>query len=253
MSKLRDDFLDSWCDIFGIDPHIPLRLQKRELLKCLGFTNAPADFGLCRCTERVKVSRSFAKASKNGYPFFVVVSEKWTSSIIPPLFIVRGIGDILYRNTAGIEHVINEQEMFNEITSFGEGTWLEFVRKLWGEETFAGRLLYHNTEMQTLELQKGVRPAQIPDARNKQTFIGTTSLFMCSSEWYETTIGELSARHFSHFVEYEVVSSILRMLKRLSDSFEQLCAIGPMPTLEFAYVEGRILAIDIDWPTQWEE
>lgn len=253
MSKLRDDFLVRWCGIFGIDPQKPLRLQKRELLNAVGFTNAPVSFGLCRCSEQAKVSRCFFRASKSGYPFFIVVSEKQTSSIVPPLFTVRGRNDILYRNAKGGEEAINEQQMFGLIATLGKTTWLEYVKNLWRKDTLAGRLLYYNEGMQTLELQQGVKPAHIPDARMNRTFIGTTSFFGCSEAWYKEAIIELQRSHFENFVEFDVVWTLLRKLKKQSVGFEQLREVGSMPTLEFAYIDESILAIDIDWPTQWQE
>jgi len=252
MSKLKDDFLVPWHDVFGIDPQKPLRLQKRELLNTLGFRNSPAEYGLCRSSESVKITKSFALAASQGFPFVIVVSEKITTSIIPPVFIVKSADDIVWRNTKGEHATISKAEMLSVIKSFDRTTWLEFVPFLWNGQTIAGRLLYLNERVQTVELQEGVRPAEMPAHREHPTFIGTMHLFACTEEWYRECIKQLAEKGFSSYIEYETVSSICHRLRRMRDGFDQLCAIGQMPTLEFAFTGNNLLAIDIDWPTQWK-
>jgi len=105
---------------------LPLRLQKRALLKALGFPGDPKA-KRCRACEANKVRQFFKEYCAEGYPFLIIVSEKPMYTLVPPLFIVSSSDSVEWRDDQGVKQVISTDEMLAVINQYPQTTWVEFT------------------------------------------------------------------------------------------------------------------------------
>lgn len=68
-----EDFLVRNCRFFHINKNFPLRIQKRSLLKFLGFPQNP-DLKSCATTDRQKVSVLIREYLEKFGQFLIIVS-----------------------------------------------------------------------------------------------------------------------------------------------------------------------------------
>lgn len=233
-----------------IDFNLPLRLQKRALLRAIGF---PIDSGLrsFRVTERALIKVCLSEHLKRRKPFLVVVSEKPLCSVCTPLFAVKNKKEIVYRDRNHKRRKVSVPALLKQISSFSRESWVEFAKILWEHGTAAGRLIYENRERQLLEIQDGVIPAEIGNCRDLPYFLSELDRFDCEDSFNFDRI-KLREVGFNIGFPRELVGRLCNELALFADAFEILRHIAPLPTLEFAYVRHRqLIAIDIDWPAQW--
>ncbi|MBU1870913.1 hypothetical protein KKF17_02210 [Patescibacteria group bacterium] len=123
MVILDEEFLVRNAVDYNLDASLPLRLQKRQLLESLGF---PSNKGLrsCLSSQKEDVKILFENYSSMGFPFLIIVSEKFSHTIIPPLFVVKAKDDIALRDDKGIKRKISFSKMEKVISRFGLTTWL---------------------------------------------------------------------------------------------------------------------------------
>lgn len=237
----------------AIDSSLPIRLQKRQLLRILGFPTS-GEIRKCQAGDKEEVERLFRQFMVgHQVPFNIVISEKEMMSWIPPLCEVRTLQDIKWRDRDGSYRTLRQDEVLEELANLTDETWLEFVPNLWGGRNMAGRLIYIDSERQCLEIQESVKPAQLI-CKGSPLFSGDLSFFDIRTRDYADRAKEL------HEIGYTSVASLYRLRAVIDqlfphrESFEKLRALGELPTYEFAYlVSGQIISIDIDWPNQWLE
>ncbi len=249
--RYDEDFLLKKNIDFDVDYELPLRLQKREILKKLGFPQN-SKMKSCRVTYKQEIHGLLTEYSKKGYPFLIIVSEKPMLSLIPPLFIVQGKDLICWRNDKGVEKMISLSETLEEIYRFSSSTWIEFTRPLWGNKTIAGRLLYLSREKQILEIQEGIRPAQLMENKEYTAYSGEIAWLEIDQHQYSATVNTLKNLGYKFFFPLDKVKSLCEIFRAYSKGFERLLEISTLPTFEFAFTESRsLVSIDIDWPMQW--
>jgi len=88
MIVMNECFLANAGSKYGINMSLPLRLQKRALLRTLGFHGDP-NLKACRSCESKRVEQLFSEYSARGYPFLIIISEKPMHTLVPPLFVVN--------------------------------------------------------------------------------------------------------------------------------------------------------------------
>ena len=233
-----------------IDFTLPLRLQKRALLKAIGF---PIDSQLrsFQVTQSEHIRACFSRSLARRRPFLIVVSEKPLRTVCTPLFIVKSKKEILYRSRNNKSRKIRPNAVSKQILAFSKESWVEFARILWGHGTIAGRLIYENRERQLLEIQEGVVPVEIANRKNLPYFLSELTCFKCGGSFNFDRI-KLREAGFNIGFPRELVERLCDDLSSFSDSFEILKRVAPWPTLEFAYLHcHRLIAIDVDWPAQW--
>lgn len=253
MVILDEHFLSYKANGFNSDKTLPLRLQKRQLLDFLGF---PKNKGLkpCLATKQQTIKSLFKEYSAIGFPFLLIVSEKPSRTIIPPLFTVEAADKITWRNDEGEKKEISYAEMLEIMAQFGPATWLEFSSYIWGERTTAGRLAYISQREQIIELQKGVLPSQLLSRNKFPLYSGSISYLELGIRDYRDTALSLKAAGYQRILDFSIVKSVMNNLARRFDAFERLAEISSMPTLEFGIPKDQsFICIDVDWPSQWKE
>lgn len=235
---------------YGIDPNLPLRLQKRDLLKALKFPGDPK-LKRCRSCETGKVVQLFREYCTQGYPFLIIVSEKPMFTLVPPLFVVSASNSVQWRDDKGTRKVLSAKEALAVIKQFPQTTWVEFAPCPWNERTVAGRLIYVSMESQVLEIQQGTVPSKLINDRQLPTYSGELSFFEASMRDYFEASRRLRDAGYLNICSFDAVRGICRKMPPMA-SFEELRFISQLPTLEFAFT-GQLMAIDIDWPAQYIE
>lgn len=239
---------------YGFDTNLPLRLQKRALLRALGFPGDPKLKG-CQSCETDKAARLFKEYGTQGYPFLIIVSEKPMSSLVPPLFVVNDPHGMQWRDNHGTKRVITAHKALSIIKAYPPSTWVEFTPSPWGGRgrTIAGRLTYVAVDNQVLEVQQGTIPAKLINDRQLQTYVGELSFLDVERHRYLEDSRRLRAVGYLNICPFGVVRSICRKMPAIA-SFEELRLISQLPTMEFAITgTGQMIAIDIDWPAQYIE
>lgn len=253
MVYLDGDFLSRSATEFNLDISLPIRLQKRQLLEFLNFSKNK-ELESCRANDYQKFNTLFKRYFQSATHFLIIVSEKTPRTIIPPLFIVKGKKNIMWRDDMGIKKEISYSEMVKIVKKFEPSTWLEFAEYIWGPQTIAGRLLYINKYEQVIEMQKGIIPSQLVSRNNYPMYSGRVCCFNLQINDYQETCLILKSAGFQKIMDFYLVKRIIDYLARNSIAFEQLFAISSMPTLEFGILEDRsFIFIDIDWPAQWKK
>lgn len=253
MVSLDGNFLSRNATEFNLDVSLPIRLQKRQLLN---FLNFPENKKLepCLAKDYQKFKALFERYISLESPFLIIVSEKIPCTIIPPLFIVKGVECITWRNDKGEKKEISYTEMMKIVDQFKPLTWLEFAEYIWSPQTTAGRLLYINQRDQVVELQKGIAPNQLVSRNDYPMYSGSINHFNFQIDDYRETVVNLRNAGFQKILDFYSVKRVVDYLARNSMAFEKLSKISLMPTLEFGILGNRsFICIDIDWPTQWKE
>ena len=252
MIVINECFLANAGSKYGIDPNLPLRLQKRVLLKALDFPGDPKLKG-CRSCETDKVKQFFKEYCDQKYPFLIIVSEKPMLTLVPPLFVVSDLNSVQWRNNQGSKRIVTASEALATIGKYSHGTWVEFAPNPWGERTIAGRLIYTSIENQVLEVQQGSVPAKLINDRQLPTYAGELSFLEVERRGYLEDSRRLRNAGYPNICSFSVIRSICREMPPMT-SFEELRLISQLPTLEFVFTEtSRLIAIDIDWPAQYIE
>ena len=234
----------------GIESTLPLRLQKRILLESIGF---PIDSQLrpFRVTQRELIQTCLSEFLDRHEPFLIIVSEKPLRTVCTPLFVVKSNNDILYRSRNNESRKVSAQAILKQVSTFSKKSWVEFAKILWRQDTIAGRLIYENREKQLLEIKEGVVPEEIGNHKDLPYFLSNLNGFLRGDSF---TFDRIKLREAGFRIGFprESVERLCSDLAQFSDAFEILKHIASSPTLEFAYVHHqRLIAIDIDWPTQW--
>jgi len=252
MIVMNECFLANAGSKHGIDLSLPLRLQKRALLKALDFPGDPKA-KRCRACEANKVRQFFKEYCAEGYPFLIIVSEKPMYTLVPPLFVVSDSGSVEWRDDQGVKQVISTDEMLEVINKYPQTTWVEFTPRPWNKRTIAGRLIYTSMENQVIEIQQGTVPAKLINDRQLPTYVGELSFMEVTRRGYLDDSRRLREAHSLNICSFGVVRNICRAMPPMG-GFEELRLVSRLPTLEFAFTEtGRLMAIDIDWPAQYIE
>jgi len=252
MIVMDESFLANAGSEYGIDLSLPLRLQKRALLKVLGF---PGDSKLkgCRACEAKKVKQFFNEYCAEGYPFLIIVSEKPMHTLVPPLFVVNGLDSVQWRDDQGAKLTISVDEVLAVISRYPQTTWVEFTPRPWNERAIAGRLIYTSIENQIIEIQQGTVPAKLINDRQLLTYVGELTFLEGTRRGYLDDSRRLREMGYLNICSFSVIRSICRAMPPIG-SFEELRFVARLPTLEFAFTEtSRLMAIDIDWPAQYVE
>lgn len=250
MIVMNECFLANAGSKYGIDASLPLRLQKRALLKALGFPGNPK-IELCLSCEASKVEYLFEKCSVQMHRFLIIVSEKPMSSLVPPLFVVNNPQNVEWRDSHGIKRIITASEVFSIFKDYKPNTWLEFSPYIFGEKTTVGRLMFQDCDHQILEVQQGTFLPKLMDNRELPTYMGEVSFLDIRRSGYLTDIRKLQDIGYSNVLPFATVRGILYQMPPL-DNFERLCKIARFPTVEFAIPEdGQLFALKVDWPSQW--
>jgi len=250
MIAMNECFLANVGSKYGINPNLPLRLQKRDLLKVLKFPGDPK-LKRCRACETSRVEQLFKEYCTQGYPFLIIVSEKPMFTLVPPLFVVDGFNSVQWRDDQGVKKVLSTKDALAVIKHFPQATWVEFTPRPWNERTIAGRLIYTSMETQVLEIQQGTVPSKLINDRQLLTYSGELNFFEASMRDYLEASRRLRDAGYFNICSFDVVRSICREMPPMT-MFEELRFISQLPTLEFAFT-GRLMAIDIDWPAQYIE
>lgn len=251
MLTLNEDFLSHKATNFNMDSSLPLRLQKRKLLKSLGF---PKDKSLKKCSAVNKhaIEVMFKSYAELKFPFLIIVSEKPSSTTIPPLFVVKGLNKITWRNNKGEQKEISYTEMLNAIKRFDFSTMLEFSSYIWGSETIAGRLLYISSREQVIELQRGVLPSRLITLNEFPLYSGSIGYLELQISNYRATALSLGAMGYQKILNFHTIKRAVEHLAGHFTAFEKLAKISPLPTLEFGILRNwRFIYVDVDWPSQW--
>lgn len=250
MIVMNECFLANAGSKYGIDLSLPLRLQKRALLKALGFPGNPR-LQSCKSKDSERVSALFSEHISAGFPFVIIVSEKPMFTLVPPLFVVSDFDNVQWRDDQGVKQTITVSEALKIIGGYPETTWLEFTPDIWSKQTVAGRIIYYSAENQTLEIQQGAIPSKLINDRQLPTYIGELSFLEVTRRGYLDDSRRLREAGYLNICSFSVVRSICRAMPPMG-SFEELRLVSRLPTLEFAFTEtGRLMAIDIDWPAQY--
>lgn len=252
MIVMNEYFLVNAGSKYGIDAGLPLRLQKRALLKALGFPGDPK-LKRCQSCETGKVVQFFEEYGTQGYPFLIIVSEKPMLTLVPPLFVVNDANSVQWRDNRGTKQIITASEVLSIIKGYPQTTWVEFSPNPWGERTITGRLIYVAVDNQILEIQQGTVPAKLINDRQLPTYVGELSFLDAEKHRYLECSRRLRDAGYLNICPLSVVRNICREMPAMA-SFEELRLISQLPTLEFVFTgTGRLMAIDIDWPAQYIE
>jgi hypothetical protein len=235
---------------YGLDVGLPIRLQKKALLKTLGFT-LDGRLQLVQASDLGGVQRLLSNLAATGAPFLILVDERFMRSHIPPLYFIRNKEDVVFRNHEGSRKALTWEELELSLLRHAESTWLSFVPVLWHERSLAARLIYEGENRQVLEMQRGTSPSQLLNDRSLACFAGEISHLDVDRLEYILVQQRLEALSFK-VLPFGVVRTVCRSLSTLESGFESLTRIASMPTLEFAFQEnGELIVVDVDWPSQW--
>lgn len=249
---MNESFLAKAGSKYGIDASLPLRLQKRALLKTLGFPGDP-NLKACRSSDTKQVKQLLKEYCGRGYSFLIIVSEKPMPTLIPPLFVVNNPDNVQWRDDQGTKRIASTSEVLAILEKYSPTTWVEFAPIPWGEHTIAGRLIYASMESQVLEIQQGTVPAKLINDRQLPIYVGDLSFLEVSRRSYLEDNRRLRDVGYLNICSFATVRSICREMPPLG-VFEELRLISQLPTLEFAFTQtGWLMAIDIDWPAQYIE
>lgn len=252
MTVMNEYFLANAGSKYGIDMSLPLRLQKRALLRALGVLGDP-NLKACRSSETGKIKQLFKEYCGLGCSFLIIVSEKPMPTLVPPLFVVNNLDNVQWRDDQGTKQIVPANEALAIVEKYPSTTWVEFAPIPWGERTIAGRLIYTSTENQVLEIQQGTVPAKLINDQQLPTYVGELSFLEVSQRSYLEDSRRLRGVGYLNICSFYTVRSICREMPPM-DRFEELRLISQLPTLEFAFTEtGQLMAIDIDWPSQYIE
>ncbi len=252
MIVMNECFLANAGSKYGINMSLPLRLQKRALLRTLGFHGDP-NLKACRSCESKRVEQLFSEYSARGYPFLIIISEKPMHTLVPPLFVVNASDSVQWRDDQDAKRSISASEVLMIIGKYPETTWVEFAPRPWNDRTIAGRLIYTSMENQVLEIQQGTVPAKLLNDRQLPTYVGELSFFEATRRGYLDDSRRLREMGHLNICSFTTVKNICRAMPPMI-SFEELRFISRFPTLEFVFTEtGWLMAIDIDWPAQYIE
>lgn len=238
---------------YPIDTTLPFRLQKRNLLSHLGFPRDKQTL-LCPAQHHEAVLENYSSfQEKFGYPFLILVFERIMRTTTSKLFVISAVDSILWRNDSGIVTEVSYAECISTIADLTDGTWIEFARNLWTPEVVAGRLLYLDKATQEIELQQGVRPAELVDQRDIPTYYGSVEGFWMEAHEYRSQARSLQASGYNTPLPWSIVRNVVSELSVHAVAFRQLREISRMPTLEFAFLPSSLslVCVDIDWPSQW--
>ncbi len=250
MIVIDNGFLTSRVGKYDIGQDLPLRMQKRELLKALGFSGDPM-LKRCMSCESDKVMKLFDEYCAEGYPFLIVVSEKPVLTLIPPLFIVKDTDTIQWRNDQNQKKIISAAKTLSIIKKYSIHTWVEFCPNPWKEDTIAGRLIYSHGEHQILEMQEGTVPTKLIDDHQLLTYMGKLSFLDIEKNTYLDDSRYLRESEYSRIYPLSQVRRICRGMPEIP-SFEALSSISRLPTVEFAFTKASgLLVVDVDWPAQY--
>lgn len=249
---MNECFLANAGSKYGINMNLPLRLQKRALLRTLGFPGDP-NLMACKSSETRKVKQLVKEYSDLVYPFLIIVSEKPMTTLVPPLFIVNNQDNVHWRDDQGTKQIISTSEALAIIERYPPTTWVEFAPIPWGEQAVAGRLIYTSIENQFIEIQQGTVPSRLINDRQLLTYVGDLSFLEVTRRGYLNDSRHLREMGYLNICSFSVVRSICRAMPSMG-SFEELCLFSRLPTIEFAFTQtGQLMTIDIDWPTQYIE
>lgn len=238
---------------YPVETTLPFRLQKRGMLSHLGFPRDKQTI-LCLAQQQKLVLENYSNFQEEfGYPFLILVFEMVMHTAIPKLFIVNAADSILWRDDSGTVQEVSYTECVSIIAGFADGTWIEFAQNMWTPDVVAGRLLYLDRATQEIELQQGVRPAELVNRRDIPTYYGHVESFWMESYEYRSQVRALRAAGYNTQLSWGVVKSVLGELSAHAAAFRQLREIARMPTLEFAFLPSsrKLVCVDIDWPGQW--
>lgn len=252
MIVMNECFLTNMGGKYGFDQGLPLRLQKRALLKALGFPGDPK-MKKCRSCETDKVKKLFKEYSTEGYPFLIIVSEKPMPTLVPPLFNVKDTNRVQWRDNQGTKRFIDADKALSIIKAYAPNTWVEFSPCPWRKNAIAGRLIYVSIDNQIIEVQRGTIPSKLIDDRQLSTYVGELNFLDIERYRYLEDSRRLRATRYISILPFNIILDICRKMPEIT-SFKKLCLISKFPTLEFAITEtGQMITIDIDWPAQWVE
>lgn len=252
MMIINERLLNKVAHEFGINTNLPIRLQKRHLLKVLGF---PQDVYFCatQVNNSVETRNLLEQFAALHRPFLILVDEKPMTSHIPPMYFVRSTEDVMYRNHDGSKRRIVWKEMEDFVTRHDQSTWLSFVPVLWNEHSLAARLVYQGGRDQVLEMQRGTVPSAMMDDRNLPCFVGEISCLDVGRFEYIQIRERLRALSYA-VLPFSVVKTVCKHISLYERGLDILASVASLPTLEFAFQEDvGIIVVDVDWPAQWVE
>lgn len=231
-----------------VDANLPLRLQKKQLLRELGF---PVDSKATVSSTNLALVEKHLNHFMMDRPFLIVTSMR-PHQIATTLFSIESSGRIQMREQEKW-YDLKENTLVDELISLPKGTWLEFVKPLWSGNVLAGRMVFVSFEKQLLELQRGVRPVEIGlHAGNSDYLFLTLNYFdFCRpADWVDRL--ETNRKINISGIRRGELEMILGVLGHFTDSFLTLARIGRYPTLEFGYSHPNCLTVvDIDWADQY--
>ncbi len=212
---MNECFLVNAGSKYGIGLNLPLRLQKRTLLRTLGFPGDP-NLKACKSSETRKVKQLVKEYGELGYPFLIIVSEKPMRTLVPPLFVVNNQDNVQWRDGQGAKRIITTSEVLAIIERYPPTTWVEFAPSPWGEQTVAGRLIYTSMKNQILEMQQGNVPARLINDRQLPTYVGDLSFMEASRRGYLEDSHRLRDVGYFNICSFTTVQSICREMPPLT-------------------------------------
>jgi len=242
---IEDFFVKHSKEIF-VNPDLPFKLQKRELLKKLGF---PLDNNVLISPQRQQEIKRVFKEYLKHLPFLIGVHLKPMNTYRTPFFLIER-EKISYYDEFGNRRFVTQEEIFHEIKTFiPHLCWIEFVKSIWAPSTIAGRLVYISSIEQIIEIQKGIISKELGNERNKYPYL------CLNLNFFNVNFKENKYTHLllnSGFERAEV-DDIIFSLRKHRREFEILERIAALPTLEFGYLKDRkLIVIDVDWPSQYQ-
>lgn len=243
--RYDENFLVECSKEILINPILPFKLQKRELLEKLGF---PIDDSLVLpIQDYEQIERTLLEYDSKKMPFLLGIHLKPMPTYITPFFLIKG-NRIKFRNEFGDIQFVTPEEMLERIRKFPLQSWVEFIRSIWGDTTIMGRIIYLSLNEQLIEIQKGITPDELGEYKEGHPYF-TTELY---------SFGILDRVKYRHRLlrsgfKITEVENIISSLKKYIQGFESLKQIANLPTLEFGYtIERELVVVDIDWPSQYQ-
>ncbi|RJO60273.1 hypothetical protein C4544_05420 [candidate division WS5 bacterium] len=252
MIIINERLLSKVAHEFGVNTDLPVRLQKRHLLKALGF---PQDvyFRTTQVNNPAEIKILLERFVALQRAFLILVDEKPMVSHISPMYFVRSTDDVMYRNHDGSRQQIVWKEMNNFAARHDQSTWLSFVPVPWNEHSLAARLVYQGKQDQVLEMQRGTLPSAMMTDHSLPCFVGKISCLDVGRFEYLLIQGRMRALSYA-VLPYGMVRTVCNHISLYKRGLDVLASIASLPTLEFAFQEDvGIIFIDVDWPAQWVE